>query len=357
MSQPTLCEILQISIPAIILNAAPTATSMIQTGLLGHHASTAQLAAFGAVATTAGTLLSVFNFLTDGVAAKVGLAVGQRDWASFAARVRMAITWYTHAHTHCGLQDNHLPPRPTHPQSHSAFLAGITSCTLLLASQHLVLLRWLHLDPHVLHPAASYLVLRALLLPLQLGNTAVNGILQGYRRVGVSAALVTIQEASEIAGSVAVLRFGVGPARGLLGLGVVQLCTAGTVLVGGLCCVVGLPPGGMPATCGVVSWGHHGKGRGEEGVDTTPLLDGSGGGGGVEESVCRISDTAHDAYCAADDANAITNNTVTNNTTTNNTTTNNPTANMNQQSHWWDFIVDGGNMLIRSLCLQVVGCV
>ncbi len=91
---PSLIEILQVSVPAIILNAAPTATSMIQTSLLGNHASTAALAAFGAVATTAGTLLSVFNFLTDGVAAKVGWSVGQRDWASFAARVRMAITWY-----------------------------------------------------------------------------------------------------------------------------------------------------------------------------------------------------------------------------------------------------------------------
>lgn len=89
----SLVEILHISLPAIVLNAAPTATSMAQTALLGHYASTAQLAAYSAVAITAGTLLSVFNFFADGVAAKVGLSVGQRDWRAVTARVRLALAW------------------------------------------------------------------------------------------------------------------------------------------------------------------------------------------------------------------------------------------------------------------------
>ncbi len=199
----------------------------------------------------------------------------------------------------------------------------------------------LHLDPHVFHLASSYLLLRAVLLPLQLGNTAVNGILQGYRRVGTSAALVTLQEAGEIAGSVAVLRFDVGPVHGLQGLGVVQLSTAAVVLVAGLCCVVGLPPVDMPE--GVVGW--CGKGVGGGGVDDAPLLrdrvqecvcvgsgqegcgGGSGGSGGSAGSdACGNHDNVDD---------------------------NVDVCHNEQQSHWWDFIVDGGNMLIRSLCLQV----
>ena len=89
----SLVEILSISLPAVVLNAAPTATSMVQTALLGHFASTPQLAAYSAVAITAGTLLSVFNFFADGVAAKVGLSVGQRNWAAMNARVRFALAW------------------------------------------------------------------------------------------------------------------------------------------------------------------------------------------------------------------------------------------------------------------------
>lgn len=109
----SLAEILHVSLPAIVLNAAPTATSMAQTALLGHYASTQALAAYSAVSISAGTLLSVFNFLADGVAAKVGLSVGQRDWHAMTARVRLALAWYAR-NTYCTFSIHTFPKRARH---------------------------------------------------------------------------------------------------------------------------------------------------------------------------------------------------------------------------------------------------
>lgn len=204
------------------------------------------------------------------------------------------------------------PPQQqqANPSQLSALGTGLFSCTLLLASHRLVLDAILRLPPTVLRPATRYLRLRAVLLVLQLVNTANNGVLQGYRRVGVSAGLVTVQEAIEIAGSVAVLRYQMRGWSGLQGLGCVQLLSAGVVAVVGLVCVAVMRPVGMP--------GHvAGQGRppssGPACADAAaPLLDGedsTGEGAGVVQGVGT--------------------------------------------DHWWDFVVDGGNMLIRSMCLQV----
>jgi len=48
-------------------------------------------AAFGLVVTTTGLGSTVFNFLVDGVTAKVGRSVGARQWRQAAGRVRMAL--------------------------------------------------------------------------------------------------------------------------------------------------------------------------------------------------------------------------------------------------------------------------
>ena len=61
--------------------------------LLGHYASTDALAAFAAVSITAGFASRVFNFLVDGVSAKTGKSVGQRNWAELTARVQLALLW------------------------------------------------------------------------------------------------------------------------------------------------------------------------------------------------------------------------------------------------------------------------
>lgn len=172
-----------------------------------------------------------------------------------------------------------------------------------------MLQRILHLPPRVLRPATGYLRQRAALLVLQVCNTANNGVLQGYRRVGISAALVTVQEAMEIAGSVAVLCYHVGGWSGLGGLAIVQLVSAGLVAVVGLLCVAWLRPVGMELG------GQEARGGAEGGQEvaevTVPLLD----------AECIEGPPGEASSQAA--------------------------------GHWWDFVVDGGNMLIRSMCLQV----
>jgi Na+-driven multidrug efflux pump len=48
-------------------------------------------AAFGLVTVTCGMGTTVFNFLVDGVVAKVGTAVGARRWDEARGRVRAAL--------------------------------------------------------------------------------------------------------------------------------------------------------------------------------------------------------------------------------------------------------------------------
>lgn len=73
--------------------AAAPATAALQTALLGRYASTTSLAAFAAVSITAGFASRVFNFLVDGVSAKVGKSVGQRRWGEVAVRAQLALLW------------------------------------------------------------------------------------------------------------------------------------------------------------------------------------------------------------------------------------------------------------------------
>ena len=66
----------------------------VQTALLGSlgpvEGATLQ-AAFAAVSTTASTTCFLFNFLVDGVSAKVGQSVGAGAWQVLRQRVRLAL--------------------------------------------------------------------------------------------------------------------------------------------------------------------------------------------------------------------------------------------------------------------------
>lgn len=50
-------------------------------------------AAFGAVGTTANTVCFLFNFLVDGVSAKIGSNAGSFDYKSLNRHVQLALTW------------------------------------------------------------------------------------------------------------------------------------------------------------------------------------------------------------------------------------------------------------------------
>jgi len=72
--------------------AAPLVVT-IQTALLGTYGGSPVQAAFAAVSTTANTTCFLFNFLVDGVSAKVGQSVGTANWTVLHSRVRLALLW------------------------------------------------------------------------------------------------------------------------------------------------------------------------------------------------------------------------------------------------------------------------
>ena len=65
----------------------------LQTALLGRYGGRDTQAAFGAVATTANTVCFLFNFLVDGVSAKIGSNAGAMDWHALSKHVKLAIAW------------------------------------------------------------------------------------------------------------------------------------------------------------------------------------------------------------------------------------------------------------------------
>ena len=66
---------------------------MAQTALLGRYGGSDAQAAFAAAAATATTVCSLFNFLVDGVSAKVGKSIGEKDWQMVGRRVRLSLSW------------------------------------------------------------------------------------------------------------------------------------------------------------------------------------------------------------------------------------------------------------------------
>lgn len=72
--------------------AAPLVVT-VQTALLGRHGGSPVQAAFAAVSTTANTTCFLFNFLVDGVSAKVGQSAGAGDLHVLRSHVRTALLW------------------------------------------------------------------------------------------------------------------------------------------------------------------------------------------------------------------------------------------------------------------------
>ena len=77
----------------IVAAAAPNVTVTLQTALLGRYGGSELQAGFAAVATTANTVCFLFNFLTDGVSAKLGKNAGAQDWQSLYRHVKLALIW------------------------------------------------------------------------------------------------------------------------------------------------------------------------------------------------------------------------------------------------------------------------
>ena len=63
----------------------------LQTSLLGIYGGSSVQAAFAAVSTTSNFICLLFNFLIDGVSAKVGQSAGASNYKVLQQRVRMAL--------------------------------------------------------------------------------------------------------------------------------------------------------------------------------------------------------------------------------------------------------------------------
>lgn len=85
--------------------AAPLVVT-VQTALLGTYGGSPVQAAFAAVSTTANTTCFLFNFLVDGVSAKVGQSVGSGNFRGLRSCVRLALLRYQHAQSIHRLKTN-----------------------------------------------------------------------------------------------------------------------------------------------------------------------------------------------------------------------------------------------------------
>jgi Na+-driven multidrug efflux pump len=174
--------------------AAPNVTVTLQTALLGSYGGSDMQAGFGAVATTANTVCFLFNFLTDGVSAKLGKNAGAADWASLRKHVKLALIWYN-LFPACALHPGIYKPeyRPYLAMEYvltstrmkqvacSGLAGGALACSTLAVLKHPITLL-LNLQPEVLRGATPYWWVRVAITPLVLVNMSISGILQ----VGVS---------------------------------------------------------------------------------------------------------------------------------------------------------------------------
>lgn len=192
----------------------------MQTALLGKHAGTASLGAFGAVSVTAGFATRVFNFLVDGVSAKTGKSVGLRAWSELAARVRFSLLF--------------------------ALAAGCTAAVLLAMLIDPISIDVLKLKSDVMQAAECYWWLRVCLVPITLINMSLSGILQGFRHVRLAAIINTCQALVECLGSFVVLKYRVHaswhPGDGLFSMGIVTFISQVGMLLVGFFCILTMPP-------------------------------------------------------------------------------------------------------------------
>ena len=148
-----------IALPAAITSLAPPAAVALELALIARRGGASDAGAFSATLTMAALVTSALNFLTVGVAAQVGAAVGARSWRAAAARVRVALV--------------------------AALALGGLGAGLLLAVGPAAR-AWLKLEAA---SAPRFWALRAATVPAILLLSAVTGSLNGYGAVRTAAVL------------------------------------------------------------------------------------------------------------------------------------------------------------------------
>ncbi len=159
--RPTWRAIFGVALPSSSMNVAAPLLATGQTALLGHSGGAIALAAYGSVSTVISLATRVSSFLCDASSAKVGAAIGERNWAKLADGIQTGISY--------------------------AIALGLATVMILSALKPVVFVRILRLEGAVLQAASQYFSLTLAKVPFTLVGLVINGTLQGIRRNNVLA--------------------------------------------------------------------------------------------------------------------------------------------------------------------------
>jgi hypothetical protein len=223
--------LLRLSASAAAMNAVIPLALAVQIALLGRlHRSRGEgattQAAFGLCVTSCGVGVTVFNFLVDGVTAKVGERVGARRWRAAAGRVRMAIA--------------------------AALACGCVATGALLALRETLFALFAIEGSDVAVRARTYYAYRALGIAPQCVASSLGGCLGGYRRVHAATALSTTRAMVETIAVASTLTLSADADVVMRRIGIAYvLVVVAHALVGGAL-VLGLTPEGAPGPLAIL---------------------------------------------------------------------------------------------------------
>ena len=212
-------SLLRLSASAAVMNAIVPLAVMAQLAMLGRRATALQ-ASFGLVVTATSFGSVVFNFLVDGVTAKVGKSVGAGRYREAAGQVRMAFL----AALVCG---------------------GVAAATLLALRDPLFSL--FRATPEVARHARPYFFVRSAAAPAQCAANAASGCLGGYGRVHSATALSVGRALAEAAAVAAAVALAKTDAACFAWIGFAYAACAFANAAAGTALVVALPPKGSDA--------------------------------------------------------------------------------------------------------------
>ena len=158
-------SILSASAPAIANNAAAPIAAALQLGLIGHGADAAnRVAVFSAVGAATTFVVNVANFVIVVTMARVGHALGAKDWTTLGRTVRATITV-------------------------AALVGSGSALALWLGRVPLLAALSLSSEPALDKLATAYLPVAVGRIPPLLVLKAASSVLVGYQRVRVASAL------------------------------------------------------------------------------------------------------------------------------------------------------------------------
>ena len=258
-------SLLRLSASAAVMNAIVPLSLMVQLALLGRRATALQ-ASFGSVVTATSFGSVVFNFLVDGVTAKVGKSVGSRRYREAAGQVRMAFL----AALVCG---------------------GVAAATLLSLRDPLFSL--FRATPEVARHARPYFFVRAAAAPAQCAANAASGCLGGYGRVHAATALSVCRALAEAAAVAAAVALAETDASCFAWIGFAYAACAAANAAAGAALVATLPPEGSDARLPVMA---------SFSFSRAPSSVSSAAGESAEETELELDAYASGASFAADGA-------------------------------------------------------